>query len=86
VTPAKICDSVDMIGFGCELIGMTEIKEEQRKKFNNDGQSISEVSLDSAKIRGEDQEEGFYESEEGPDATSNSPLKLENSAEKKLKP
>ena len=54
VTPKLICDTVLIIGFGCELIGMTEInlQEQQRKMLNQDG--ISEQSLDSVKIRGGD--------------------------------
>ena len=34
VTPKIICDTVAMIGFGCELLAMCEISPEQRKKFN----------------------------------------------------
>ena len=46
-----------MIGFGCELLGMTEIGQEERKNLNQDGSEISE-SLDSYKIRGEDDSDG----------------------------
>lgn len=42
-----------MIGFGCELLGMTEISQEERKNLNQDGNEMSE-SLDLQKIRGED--------------------------------
>ena len=47
---------VKMIGFGCELMGMTEInlEEQQRKIMNQDGE-IEMVSLDSEKIRGADE-------------------------------
>ena len=55
MTPQIICDTVDMIGFGCELLGMTEISHEVRQNFKNDGQKQSDISLDSAKIRGEDE-------------------------------
>ena len=54
ITPQVICDCVEMIGFGCELLGMAEISHEQRKNFNQMGKSLSESSLDSVKIRGED--------------------------------
>lgn len=45
---------VSMIGFGCELLGMIEISPEQRKNLNQEGESLSNMSLDSARIRGED--------------------------------
>ena len=37
VTPTTICDAVEMIGFGCELLGMTEITEDNRVNFKGDG-------------------------------------------------
>lgn len=54
VTPAMICDNVEMIGFGCELLGMTEISEQLRVNLKEDGRMMSESSLDSRKIRGDD--------------------------------
>ena len=54
MTPKIICDTVTMIGFGCELLGMIEISPEQRKNLNQEGESLSNMSLDSARIRGED--------------------------------
>ena len=40
VTPEMICDEVDCIGFGCELLTLTEISHElttakRRQKFQN---------------------------------------------------
>ena len=63
VTPKLICDTVLMIGFGCELLGMTEINlgEQMRKNLDKDGHSNS--SLDSCKIRGAD--ESIDEDEDG---------------------
>ena len=65
VTPAIICNTVLMIGFSCELLGMTEISPEQRKNLNQDGKRLSNASLDSIKIRGEDRQDSI-ENEEPP--------------------
>lgn len=53
ISPKIICDTVSMIGFGCQLLGMTEISPDQRKNLNQDGASLSDMSLDSARIRGD---------------------------------
>lgn len=46
-----------MVGFGCELLSMTEITEEERKNVKNQGSiSASDISLESYRIRGDDQE------------------------------
>ena len=57
VTPEIICNTVLMIGFGCELLSMTEITEEERKNVGQDGGSVADMSLDSQRIRGMDIEE-----------------------------
>ena len=60
VTPDIICEEIDMIGFGAELIGMVEISAEdnqpQRKlKIEADrGLCDSFASYNSARMRGED--------------------------------
>jgi hypothetical protein len=59
ITPAIICDTVSMIGFNCELLGMTEISPEQRLNLNQDGNRLSDASLDSIKIRGEDRQDSI---------------------------
>ena len=65
-----------MIGFGCELLGMAEISHEQRKNFNQMGKSLSESSLESYKIRGDDDE-----SENDYSAASPSKIRLEQEKE-----
>jgi len=64
VTPAIICNTVLMIGFNCELLGMTEISPEQRKNLNQDGNRISDASLDSMRIRGEDRQDSVADAED----------------------
>ena len=48
-----------MIGFGCELLSMTEICEDARLNINKQDSlfSCSDISLDSNRIRGDDIEE-----------------------------
>ena len=63
-----ICDEVEMIGFDCELAGITEISPEDQQpaarlmKVKNAGNDsfASNFSLDSAKVRGEDNEEDIF--------------------------
>ena len=57
-----ICDEVEMIGFDCELSGITEISAEdllpnrrlsvKRRGSLEESSSEEEESLDSARIRG----------------------------------
>jgi len=74
ITPDMICDEVEMVGFDCELAGITEISPEDlqpvslllkgRPSVKGElGLSFqSDYSLDSARVRGEDDEEIIDES------------------------
>ena len=72
VTPQLICDKVLMIGFGCELLSMTEIQ--QKKVINNfeigDGQQLSPMS-NSPDLLGE--RDTDYSSEEIFDMQADNP-------------
>ena len=59
VTPEMICDEIDMIGFGAELNGMVEISAEDnapnKKRMVKKDLSASYNSVDSARMRGDDE-------------------------------
>jgi hypothetical protein len=55
VTPEIICDEVEMIGFGCELLNIVEMNEKDHstvkkrknmKKFDSDADSYRSVDSD----------------------------------------
>ena len=68
VTPELVCDEVEQIGFDCELAGITEISAEDLQPAarqlkigkQQSGSFASDFSLDSFKVRGEDDEEDFF--------------------------
>ena len=64
VTPDMICDEVEMIGFDCELSGITEISAEDllpNRRLSVKRRDSTDRSIDSAKVRGEDDDESFDE-------------------------
>ena len=52
VTPQQICEFVQSIGFGCSLLGMSQIAKEGRRTARNHDENEPDRSNDSLRIRG----------------------------------